>query len=200
MSQAAWIELCWSEWARARLDERGSWSRFLTFHCILLYFLSFSSPLSFNLDLLVFHCCPASLLPSRPLFLSLFLHYWYRTHLWIFLISRELMTSLLSLLSQSLSFLFICLLSLYSFPSGYAADKVSLHRTNTTITFPPFFIACPPYSAKLLLRCSSILQMNCLDNLIFLLLFLRSRGAREDLSDGGLITMAGSLISGRKSH
>lgn len=64
-------------------------------------------------------------------------------------------------------FLFLSLLSLYSFPSGYAADEVSLHRTNTTITFPPFFIACPPYSAKLLLRCSSILQMNCLDNLIF---------------------------------
>lgn len=56
-------------------------------------------PLSFFLR------CPPPLSPS-----SLALHYWYRTHPWIFPISRELMTSLS--LCLHLFLLFICLLHL----------------------------------------------------------------------------------------
>lgn len=88
------------------------------------------------------------------------------------------------LLCLHLLLLFICLLHLYSSPSGQPADKVSFQSTNGTITLDLFFTACPACSGKLLLNCSSILQMNCLDNSILLLSFQRSRGAGEDLADG----------------
>ncbi len=94
-------------------------------------------------------------------------------------------------LSPSLSLLHICLLHLYSFPSGLPADKVSLHRTNETITLVLFFTACPACSGKLLLNCSSVLQMNCPDNSISLLSSQRSRGAGEDLADSWLRVTAG---------
>ena len=122
--------------------------------------------------------------PSLLLISSHSLHYWYRTHLWIFPVSRELMTSPLS---PSLCLIYLSAPALF-FPSGQPADKVILHSANGTITLVLFFIACP---GKLLQNCSSILQMNCLDNLMV----YWSGGAGGAQADRWL--RAGSQISGR---
>lgn len=111
-----WIVLRWmressGRWERQLQQLTGAFTEvFSTFHCILLSPPSFHflfRSLSFNLALSFFPlsfllCYPASLSLPPPL-LSLPLHYWYRTHLWIFPVPRDLMTSPLSLLSQSLS-------------------------------------------------------------------------------------------------
>lgn len=55
--------------------------------------------------------CRFSSLLFIPCSLSLSLHYWYRTHLWIFPVSSVLMTSPLSLLSSSSLNLFLVYLS-----------------------------------------------------------------------------------------
>ena len=138
---------------------------FPTFHCIISYAFVFALSLVTTLSsppcFYFFHLFPpSSLCLSLSLSLSLSIHYWYRTHLWISLVSTERMTFPLS---SFLPLLFICLLHLYSFPSGYSADKVSLHSTNGSITLVLFFTACP---GKLLLNGSSILQHNCPGNSI----------------------------------
>ncbi len=133
-------------------------------------------------------CCPAVL--SLPPHLSLVTLLIQNTSMNLSSLQRTDDLSPLSLCLH-LSLLHICLLHLYSFPSGLPADKVSLHRTNETITLVLFFTACPACSGKLLLNCSSVLQMNCPDNSISLLSSQRSRGAGEDLADSWLRVTAG---------
>lgn len=166
------IALKWKRGSSGRWGQqlvRASW-----FHCSL--FLHFTASFSHSLIPLFLLCLswpPSQLhlastffIRSLPhLSLSLSVHYWYRTHLWISPVSMEPMTFPLS---SFLPLLFICLLHLYYFPSGYSADKVSLHSTNGSITLVLFFTACP---GKLLLNGSSILQHNCPGNSILYCLF-----------------------------
>lgn len=93
---------------------------------------------------------------------------------------------------------FSCLSVRISIPSplGEPADELSMHYN---ITLLLFFTGLPPCSHKFPLNCSPILQMNCLNNSIFLLPIQESGGAGEDLADNWRRIPTGSLISARKS-
>lgn len=159
----------------------GRWelafSRF-SLHPALIF--SPSLPLSFTLA-----CC----------FSSLSLHYWYRTHLWIFPVSSALMTSPLSLLSQPLSLVYLSASLFLPLQASLLMNWVCI----TTLLYSCFSLDCLHARINFPLNCSPILQMNCLDNSIFLLPIQESGGAGEDLADSWRRIPTGSLISGRKS-
>ena len=144
-----WIVLKWKR------GSSGRWGRLLVgasrLRCSLfLHFTASCSPslipffsLCLSWPPSQLHLASSSLIRSLPhlsLSLSLSVHYWYRTHLWISPVSMEPMTYPLS---PSLPLLFICLLHLYSFPSGCSVDKVSLHSTNGSIILVTIFHCLP---------------------------------------------------------
>lgn len=124
----------------------------------------FHPPVVISLDLFLCWCLPVSVF--LPFLVPLLIQ---STSVSVPCLQRADDLSCLPLI-QSLLFIF-GMLPLHFSPFGYLSYTVSWHSTNWTITLVLFFTVWPAHSAKLVLTSSSALQMNCLDNSIYVLSF-----------------------------